>query len=309
MNALAPGIRVLERARSFTPLGIRFWDEAFDVPVEAELRVYAWLAGGGFAPVRAVRAASGIYSFHHLPGRWAQEHPAEDEDAPETAGPAQEYVISVDDPGGRFLPTVFSVALPLGYRGEFLSAALSPPGGSPGRAYLFSAAGRPVAARAAAIRADLWDADREAPAAWAVLRATVKGRTHTAVADDQGRALLMMPVPSVDRLRLGSPPGSGQGSPAGNRWPATVRVWYDPGALRFPFAGRGDVDPAWLARPSLKSVLDEQGAALVVDEEGQAPVSEHVAELAYGEALVLRTVDAGGTPAPRLWITAGASPP
>ncbi|MET0398113.1 MAG: hypothetical protein ABW277_15035 [Longimicrobiaceae bacterium] len=309
MNPLAPGIAVLERVRVFTPLGIRFWDSAFDVPAAAELRVHAWLAGGDFAPVRGVRSPSGIYGFHGLPGRAAQEYPAEREDAPESAGPVQEYAISVEDPGGLFLPVAFSVTLPLGYRGEFLSGGLSPPGSAAGRAYLFSAPSRPVPARAAAVRADLWDADADRPAAWAVLRATVEGATHTTVADQDGRALLLFPVPSVDRLRLGSPPGSGQGAPAGNRWAVTVGVWYEPAALRFPFAGRGDLHPAWGDRPSLKSVLDEQRAALVWQEEGLAPASEHAAELVYGEELVLRTVDAGGTPSSRLWISAGASPP
>ncbi|HEU0054909.1 MAG TPA: hypothetical protein VFQ39_17105 [Longimicrobium sp.] len=308
-DALAPRIRVLEWTRAFAPLGIRFWDAGFDVPVVDELRVHAWLRDGDFAPVRATRSGSGIYSFADLPGRRAQERPAGDEEHAEALGPTQEYVIAVDDPAGRWLPAAFSVTLPLGYRGEFLSAsAASAPGGA-GRAYLFPSASRPVSARAAAIRADLWDADLDAPAAYAVLRATIDGATHTAVADEAGRALLLFPVPAVDRLRLGSPPGSGQGAPAGNRWPVGVQAWYDPGALRFPFAGRAELDPAWAARPSLKSVLDEQRAALVWADDGQAPAAGLTAELAYGEELVLRTAGSGGSLHPRLWLSAAASPP
>jgi hypothetical protein len=310
IDALAPRIRVLEWTRAFAPLGIRFYDAAFDVPVTDPLRVYAWLAGSDHPPVRAVRSGTGIYSFSALPGRRAQEHPADGEEHPELLGPAQEYAIAVDDPAGRWLPTAFSVALPLGYRGAFLSGSAASAPGGPGRAYLFSSPTRPVSAGAAAIRADLWDADAERPAAYAVLRATVEGVAHTAVADEGGRVLLVLPVPSVDRLRLGSPPGSGQGAPAGNRWPVRVQAWYEPGALRFPFAGRSDLDPAWSARPSIKSVLDEQRGALVWQEEGQAPAGDHAAELAYGEELLLRTALPGGTPLhPRLWISAGASPP
>jgi len=309
-GALAPRIRVLEWTRAFATLGIRFWDAAFDVPVRDELRVYAWLAGADFAPVRGVRSRSGVYAFPALPGRRAQEYPASSEEHPELLGPVQEYVVAVDDPAGRWLPTAFSVTLPLGYRGEFLAASADSAPGGAGRAYLFPSAARPVPAGAAAVRADLWDADLDRPASWAVLRATVEGATWTALADEAGRALLLLPVPSVDRLRLGSPPGSGQGPPAGNRWPVAVRAWYQPGALRFPFAGRTDLDPAWAARPSLKSVLDEQQAALVWQEEGQPPADEHAAELVYGEELVLRTFAPGGALLlPRLWISAGVSPP
>ena len=302
-------IRVLERVRRFTPLGIRFWDAAFDEAVTTELRVYAWLRDAHHAPVRAVRSSSGVYAFHDLPARRAQERPAADEEHPESAGPVQEYAIAVDDPTGRYLPAAFSLTLPLLYRGEFLSPLDGSPPGAAGRAYLFSAPARPVTASAAAVRADLWDTELDAPASWAVVRATVAGQTYTTVADADGRALLLFPLPSVDRLRLGSPPGSGQGAPAGASWPATFRVAYDPAALRFPFEGRPDVSPAWAERPSLKSILDEQPAALVRTEDGQDPVSEWTAEVVYGEELVLRTALPAGTASSRLWISAGASPP
>ena len=300
-------IRVLERVRTFTPLGIRFFDAAFDTPVTQSLSVYAWLSGSAAAPVRAVRTPSGVYAFHALPGGREQEHPADGEETPESAGPQRELAIAVDDPSGRYLPAAFSVVLPLGYRGEFLSASAVSPPTAPGRAYLVPApsAGVP-AASAAAIRADLVDHATGLPAGWAVVRATVAGRTHTAIADEAGRALLLFPLPSSDRLRLGSPPGSGQGAPAGSRWPATVRVWHDPAALRFPFAGLAHLNPLWAARPSLKSILDEQRAALVIPEEGQAPVSELTADAVYGEELVLRTLPTAGTQSSSLWISAGS---
>ena len=310
MSALDPSVRVLERVRAFTPLGIRFWDAAFDVPVTAELRVFAWLRGSAHPPVAAVRTPSGVYAFHALPGGRSQEHPAADEEHPEWAGPPRELVIAVDDPRGWFLPTAFSVTLPLGYRGVFPSAGASPPAGAvAGRAYLFPAPSRPVPVNAGAVRADLWDAENERPAAWAVLRATVEGRTHTAVADERGRALLLFPLPSVDRLRLGSPPGSGQGAPTEARWPVTVEARYEPAALRFPFAGRGDLPPEWAARPSLKSVLDGQASATVTAEADAGPAADWTSELAYGEELVLRTRGPGAAPLPHLWITAGASSP
>lgn len=298
-------IRVLERDRTFTPLGIRFWDAALDLPVADTLTVHAWPSGTGFAPVRAVRAPNGVYSFHGLPGQRAAEKPADDEEHPETAGTPREYAIAVDDAAGRYQPAAFSLTLPLGYRGEFLSVPVGSPPRPAGRAYLFPAATRPVPPGLAAIRADFVDADTRAPAAWAVLTATVAGVTRTAMADEQGRALVLMPFPTPERLRQGSPPAG----PHTATWPVSLAVRWEPAALRYPFPAREGMNPAWAARPSLKSVLDEQRAALVWTDEGQAPAAEWTDTLVHGQELVLRTTLAGGGHAPAVWLSAGASPP
>lgn len=295
-------IRVLERDRTFTPLGIRFWDAALDVPVAETLAVHAWPAGTAHAPVRAVRSPGGVYAFHALPGQRAAERPADDEAHPETAGVPREYAIAVDDASGRYQPAAFSVTLPLGYRGEFLSAAATSPPQPGGRAYLFPAATRPVPPGLAAIRADLVDADTGAPAAWAVLVATVEGVTRTAVADENGRALVLVPFPTPERLLQASPPVGPQTA----AWPVTLAVRWEPAALRFPFPARDGLNPAWAARPSLKSILDEQRAALVWTDEGQAPAAEWTETLVHGQELVLRTTLAGGAAAPTVWISTGA---
>ncbi|HUH11952.1 MAG TPA: hypothetical protein VMK65_02535 [Longimicrobiales bacterium] len=92
-------------------------------------------------------------------------------------------------------------------------------------------------------------------------------------------------------------------------WPVTVRVEYTPGALRWPLQEAFALPAAWRETPSLKSVLHEQFPGLITTDEGAAPVSEFEAELGYGEPLVLRTRDAGGTPLATLWVHAGASTP
>jgi hypothetical protein len=300
-------VRVLERIRRFAPLGIRFWDAALRVPVTDGLQVFAWLSGGDFAPVRAVRSRTGVYSFHDLPGRAEQEWPRPEEERPEELSRQLDYVVAVDDPAGRFLPAAFTVTLPLGHRGV-LGQGGSPPASMPGWAHLFSAPSRAVGAATAAVRAELWDSGAGRPAAWAVLRVLVAGRAHTAIADVKGRALAVVPLPSVDRLRLGSPPGSGQGAPAETVWPVTVSVRYAPEALRFPFAGRSELPAGWVERPSLKSIFDERRAAPLEVDERLDPVEEWEAELTYGEELVLRTLAADGAPRSRLSIVA-ASPP
>ncbi|WP_420125869.1 hypothetical protein [Longimicrobium sp.] len=293
-------IRVLERDRTFTPLGIRFWDAALDTPVTDRLQVHAWLRDSAYPPVPAVRSPSGVYAFHRLPGQASAEKPAGDDARPETDGPAGEFVIAVDDPGGRYMGAAFSVPLPLGYRGEFLSG-----GPQPGKAYLFPAVSRPVPPGVAAIRADLADPDTGAPAAYAVLSATVGGITRTAVADEAGRAVVLVPFPTPERLRQGSPPADTRAA----TWPVSLRARWEPAALRYPFPAREGMNPAWAARPSLKSILDEQRTALVWTDEGQVPAVEWTETLVHGQELRLRTTLAGGGSAPTLWVSAGASPP
>lgn len=298
-----------ERVRVFTPLGIRFWDAALDRPVGRGLEVWAWLRNGPFEPVRAVSSPSGAYSFHRLPGQIEAEFPGT-HGRPWEVGSELEYTIVVADPSGDFLPATFSVTLPLGYPGEFLREdGASPPGGA-GRAHLFSSPSRVVPPGAAALRADLEDADRGGPAAWAVVIATLEGRTVKGVADGQGRVLVLAPTPQVERLRLGSPPGSGQGPVAGNAWPVTVRIEYQPSALRYPLEAAVGVLPApWLERPSLKSVLEEQAPAQITAVDGDAPIDEWDVEIEYGEPLQLRTHDAEGTPLSGVQVHAGASTP
>jgi len=293
-------LRELERDRTFTPLGIRFWDAALDTPVTDRLLVHAWLKGSAYPATPAVRSPSSIYAFHRLPGQASAEKPRSDDERPEITGPAGEFAIAVDDPGGRFQGAVFSVALPLGYRGEFLSGGVTP-----GRAYLFPAPTRPVAPGLAAIRADLVDADGGGPAAHAALSATVGGVTRTAIADERGRVAVLVPWPTPERLRQGSPPADTRAA----AWTVTLRARWDPAALRYPFPEREGLNPLWAARPSLKSILDEQRTALVWTDDGQAPAVEWTETLVHGQELRLRTTLAGGGRAPTLWISAGASPP
>jgi len=306
-------IRVLERDRTFTPLGIRFWDAALDVPVAEPLDVYAWLRGTSYPATRAVRASSGVYAFHALPGQADAERPARGEEHPERVGPAREYAIAVDDPAGRYLPVAFTVTLPLGYRGVFLEPAdllaASPPEPQ-GRAYLFPSVGRAAPRGVAAIHATLVDestlgSDAVRPAAWAVLTATVAGETRSGIADAEGRVVVMVPFPTPERLRLGSPAVDTREA----SWPVTLSAAWEPAALRYPFPARGGPNPAWADRPSLKSILYEQGPAPVRLDEGEAPVLEWTETLVHGRELVLRTTLAGGARGATVWIAAGASPP
>lgn len=298
-----PAVRILESISTFTTLGIRFWDSATDIPVADNLIVTARRVDPGFRIVPAVRNASGIYVFHDLPGLRAVQYPSR---RPERQQPL-DFLITVEDRGNRFLPMIFGVQLPLPYRGIFPSGEmLSPPGGL-ARAYLFSAPHRMLPPTLAAVRADLHDIDQDRPAAHAVMQVEAGGRRYTGIADHNGRVLVAFPYPPADRLRTGSPPGSGQGPISEQSWPVHVRVRYGPDLLepRFPEAGW-----PWTVTPSLKRILADQRPALIIAHESDAPRTEWTRELRFGQQLELRTAQLDpAASAAEVWITRGSSTP
>lgn len=295
-------------ARVVTPLGVRFVDHALEAPVAHGLRVAAQPLDAVLPPTRAVRSASGVYGFHGLPGLHQVEHPDVAEGP--AAGATRAFAVAVDDRLGRFLPLVFVVDLPL-------DAAARQDGLPLLAAHLFSAPGRPVASGLAAVRADLWDEAADAPAAHAVLRVTVEGRTALGVADAEGRVLAVFPYPALERLD--GPPPPPQAAANGNlggaapvtpstppppppvearRWPVTVQVLYAPGLE--PPAPPVPLPPPWTRLPGIRAILQDQPPARVRAGSGGAQDALQ-GELAWGRELVLRT-----PPGTRLSILPGS---
>ena len=293
-----PG-RELETSVVFTPLGIQFWDFALDKPVSDGLQVAAQLKDADYAPVPARRTASGNYAFHGLPGLHAVDYPAASSatnpltsppSSPPTSPPSTyTFDITILDTLNRFLPTVFSVDLPLGYPGLFLSNVVVSPPGTGAQAYLFSAPDRTVTTGMAAVRADVKDSSTGNPAAFAALQVTIAGQTWTGIADERGRAAVMFPYPLVQQLSMGSPPGTGQGPITNVSWPIQVGALYQPSKLRYPLSTSRDVVWPWNNTPSLKSILDEQQPALIWQQELGPPAPQWLGTLTYGQELVLRT--------------------
>jgi hypothetical protein len=290
-----------ETVRAFTTLGIRFWDAALERQVSGALDVLAFRRDTRELPVRAHLTPSGVYAFHDLPGLREVEHPLDNVSVLGSPPAAVEFLIAVRDSLGRYLPMTFGVALPLPYRGLFPAGDSVP---------LFSAPTRAIPPGLGAVRAELWDTNAELPGSHAVLRVKLGADVWTGIADDTGRVLVVLPTPTVERLTLGSPPGSGQGSPDAATWPIAVSVSSTPGALRFPL-GIGRPGAAAFARvPSLKTVLEDQTAGQLFAADNAAPTSSLDATLPFGRELVLRTRRTSTTEdSGRLWIAAGASPP
>jgi hypothetical protein len=286
-----------ERVTIFTPLGIRFWDAAKDVPVKDGLMVTARSGTAPYSVVSAFRTRSGVYAFQGLPGLRHLEYP--DEGGPLALSPpaGKRFLIEVTDTEGRYLPVTFGVDVP--YQGIFPSGApTSPPGNKPPGFYLFSAPTRTVTPELAAVRAQLEDRATQKPAGHAVLEIQAPGdQTWYGLADERGCIAVLFPYPTFTSPLHGSPPAPSPPEGDGQSWHLNIRVRYSPPVLSLPPGG---------SLPYLQSILSQAPGSIwssVAVPYGQ-PLSWVSAELFFGQELVLRT-DARST----LVISAGASPP
>ncbi len=272
---------VLEQVRTFTPLGIRFWDPVLDEQVRDGLRVTARPAAeiGSRPVVAAFRTRSDIYAFGGLPGLRAVEHG-------ENAGgsPAEEraFIVEVQDAQARFLSAAFEVRLPLPYHGMFLSGA----GGSPAERlngfHLFSAPARQRPSWLGAVRGELVDAATREPAAHAVVRVrTPDGAAHYGLADGAGRLAVLLPYPVIED-QLGGSPGVGGTPLAERRWLLQVEVLYRPALLQ---ALPGT------ELPDYYSILQQGPGRIWTErpEDGGSAEPHWTGELQYGRELTLRT--------------------
>ncbi|MBZ5621165.1 MAG: hypothetical protein LAQ69_20925 [Acidobacteriia bacterium] len=308
--ATGPGIP-LETSRIFTPLGIRFWDLTQNLPVSDGLQVNLRLMNSQAPPLYAVTTSSGVYAFFGLPGLRAAEYR---DGSGQLGSPPRtfSYVVTVQDNLGRYLPQVLIYTLD--QSGAVLVNGVPDTTRGARLAYLFSAPGRPAPPGVAAVRAWLVEQKPDgttAPAAWAVMRVQVTGQAEIwpGIADDSGRVLVLVPYPLLDRLKLGSPPGSGQGNISGESWPVTVTVQYSPAAFSFPLANVQGLSWPFTLTPNLKNILEDQKAATIWADPA-TPVTKFSASLNLGRELVLRSA-ALSPPAlvPSLNISQGTSPP
>ena len=299
-----PGIP-LESERIFTPLGIRFWDITLDLPVDDGLVVRLQVGNLASPVLNAIRTSSGVYAFFGLPGLRAAEYPAITGIAPART---YTYVVTVQDTLGRYLPAV--LVYTLDQTGAILENGVpSAPG--PRLAYLFSAPGRPSLPGLAGVSAYLIDHASQAAAAWAVVKIQVgtDPEIWTGIADDAGRALVMVRFPVAQSLEFGSPPGAGQVNLFNETWPLTVQVQYSPDQLGYPLANAPNAVWPWTDTPNLKDILNDQQPATIWADPA-TPVLQFTAALTLGQDLVLRS--ATGSPlssiSSSLNISRGTSP-
>jgi hypothetical protein len=245
-GVLADGRRyaVLEEIGTFCPLGLRFWDAVADAQIRDGLQVTAWPLPSRRPAKRAFRTVSDVYAFQGLPGLIDVERPpsvpggAPPAGSPASPPTARPFVVEVRDLDRRFLPVAFRVDLPLPTRGVYMPPVLGSPGAALPGFFLFSSPVRQRQPHVAAVRAELVDVTRNAPASWAVVRVTVAGQgDRWGLADEAGRVAVQFPLPLLtpgfDEL-FSSPSGvsSPPGPPVTERsWALSISVFSEPSRL------------------------------------------------------------------------------
>lgn len=274
----------LEDLSTNSYLGIQFWDPVLDRKIGDGLHV---TAREEFSP-RPVSTAyltrSNVYSFRSMAGM--REFEFSDLDVDENFSPPvnRNYIIEVTDLLRRYVRVGFRVQLPFSYKGIFLSSNLSsPPQASPKGFFLYSSAVRSIPNGMMAVRGELFDVDREAAAANAVIRvSTHDGFRWYGVADEAGRFVVIMPYPTLVEGIGGSPPPVERKRIFEQTWDLQIEVLYQPGALE-TLSGTQLIE--------YRSVLRQQAAQIWPDapsEGGVATLSWQV-QHRYGVQTILKT--------------------
>lgn len=281
-------VQVLETLTVVTPFGLRFWDVVMNRPVTEGLTVVMWPVERPEEVKRSSLTRSGFYTFRWLSGMRPVEHDYVDPEFFDASLPGRRrFAVHVRDRRQRFLPVAFEVALPLPYRGVYMSDLVgSLPEQSPPGVHLFSTPVRPLGASLTAVRGTLLDVDSGTPAAWARVHVSAAhGQEYHGVADEAGRFAVVFPFPSLEQGFGGSPAAFGSGTPIGDRqWDLTLSVSYEPSRLQ-------SVNGTPL--PEYHSVL-EQGPGTVwtlSPASGGVPQSERAVTLSFHHPAVLHSVD------------------
>lgn len=278
-------IRVLERVPTVSLLGVRLRDAVTGAQIREGLHVRAWPADGGRVTL-ARRTASDLYAFQGLPLLEDLETGREPLHPESSPGPVpRAFVLSVDDPLGRYLPAALPVDLPLPYPGRWLEDAppVSPGDEPPDGLRLFRAPAARPEPWMAAVRGELVQRDGGAPAGHARVRVRIDAGTPvTGFSDANGRFLVVAPLPVLVADLGGSPPVVPL--PLSRRtWSLSLSVDWAPDAqLPLPRAGvpayqslfvqpQADLwtDPAGPPEPVWSGVL-LPGVALVARSRGRS---------------------------------------
>jgi hypothetical protein len=256
---------LLETVTRTALLGIRFWDRVSGRVVADGLNVTETKTGMRTAPNR-----SGVFVLHDFSGLQQSAFGGGGEAFWHSPPVKATATFNVVDTERRFLSYSFSADLPA--RGLFVEdcgLGPSPPGSLVGSMPLFSAPNRPVPAGSAVVRADLWDAAADTPAAAAVLELSANGApVYRGVADALGRTVVLFPYPEPPWHGGSPPPGSH--SLSEQTWPLTLAVRYAAGAA-----------------PDLCAVLTQPFGTLLASESPVTALGPQT--LAFGRELVLRT--------------------
>ena len=305
MNATEDSITIV------APLGLRFRDVSTGEFITEGLNVALYESGKPAKKTQAVANPSGVYVVHHAPGLIDVEHGKGDAAFWDNLPPKKRFVVAVTDAAQRF--QAFQVDVELPERGllNWLSPSALLPSEPPSSLPLYSSSIRRVPSGMAVLRADLWDAINDRPAAWAVIEASVDTQfVGRSIADAQGHLALVFPQPSP---RPFSPPSNGAPAVApgppliDQTWSIELSALY--GAIPAPVSLPGELGPEEQL-PDLRAMLSQPEATLWADSERTTPLG--AVTLHYGRELILKSTPSLTSSPTRqsvLFITPAVSPP
>jgi len=286
-------VAVLETISIVTPLAVRLRDEATLTFFSDGLAAIVYPQGAPELAVSGTINRAGLFVFRNLPGLRRIEQGSGDADFWAANPPQASFVLEVSDVDGRFLPWSLPVKLPqrsvlgLGLTSPPASPITVQTGGETASLPLYSAASRPAPEGLGVLRAELWDADLDEPAAWALIEAQAgEQRRVTGLADADGRVMLPLPYPK---------PPSELGSPLGAGGPITRQSW--PLAFSVRYRRRSPVPRV----PDLAEVLTQPPVTAWQETSRTTPWTS--ATLSFGRELVLASRASGGGPSSTLLIT------
>ena len=289
-------VRILEHVVRPVALGVRLRDFALARDVGAGLQVAA--AADRPNPRSVPLAANGRHVWHadHLPG--IVPEPVHRSEPPDDlafwAQPQRRFRLAADDPEDRFLPLRADLDLPVRGLASWpgwaaLPQALLAPladdaGGGPVVCRdclpLFSAPARRNPGGVAEIRAQLAAAEDAAPAAWALVTASVDGLVvGLGMADGHGRLALFMPWPPRPRAAL--PPMGEPPAPTHFSWQVTLAAHW---------TGLDPTTPPTLAAAMAQLNAPARVPLAHLPDETPLPAQA----LHFGRPLTLRTENPGG---------------
>jgi len=291
-------IRVIEHLTIVAPFGVSFWDGVTESVVGTGLSVVAYRPVDPANRISAFPNGRGVYVLRSLPGMHAFEHGEGDANFwANLPVPRRSYVIEVRDSGRSFQPFLFMAELPV--QGLFnwecgpVSSPLSPLD-TTNLVPLYSAPTRSVPGGMAVLRADLWDAQANAPAAWALLEAQIEGQAPVqGFADVMGRVALIFPYPKPITFVPGSPgvpPQAANTALTEQEWSVQLQAFY---ARLSPVPSIPDLC-ATLAQPPADLWADVAQTGILAG-----------VTLRFGQELVVQSKDAPSV----LLITPAVSPP
>lgn len=206
------GLKVADPHCSSPVTGLRAW--AWDTRLDL-LRAQRPAAARGQERllVREAQAGlDGVLAWHSLPrfGGWSTDKaPTFD---PWAAKWQRDHSVLIVDPLGNLHPIRIQLRLP---RRDLVTWIWAPNDLRPAlRAYPTST--HRVPDGVAAVRARLWDPERQCPAAWALLRVQANGHVCTGLAGEDGQVVVFVPFPRP-RPDL---------APAAQSWPIQVDAYY-----------------------------------------------------------------------------------